>query len=64
MAHYAETPFTVLISCLLSLRTQDATTIVAKGVKPGEIVVTDGQMILIAGSLVRISSSSPARPGS
>jgi endonuclease-3 len=29
MAHYAETPFTVLISCLLSLRTQDATTIAA-----------------------------------
>src|ERR1051326_1268501 len=26
---YAETPFTVLISCLLSLRTQDATTIAA-----------------------------------
>src|SRR2546429_4958419 len=27
IAHYAETPFTVLVSCLLSLRTQDATTI-------------------------------------
>ena len=26
VAHYAETPFTVLISCLLSLRTQDKTT--------------------------------------
>src|SRR5438445_8009348 len=26
VGHYAETPFTVLISCLLSLRTQDKTT--------------------------------------
>jgi multidrug efflux system membrane fusion protein len=44
--------------------TQDATAIVAKGVEPGEIVVTDGQMILKAGSIVRISGSPPARPGS
>jgi multidrug efflux system membrane fusion protein len=44
--------------------TQDATAIVTKGIKPGEIVVTDGQMILKDGSLVRISSSPPARPGS
>ncbi len=29
IAHYAETPFTVLISCILSLRTQDATTVAA-----------------------------------
>src|ERR1043165_6597886 len=29
IAHYAESPFTVLISCLLSLRTQDATMIAA-----------------------------------
>jgi endonuclease-3 len=29
MARYLETPFTVLISCLLSLRTQDKTTIAA-----------------------------------
>ena len=29
IANYVETPFTVLISCLLSLRTQDATTIAA-----------------------------------
>src|ERR1051325_7695327 len=29
IAKYTETPFTVLISCLLSLRTQDATTIAA-----------------------------------
>ncbi len=31
MSHYAETPFTVLISCLLSLRTQDKTTDAASG---------------------------------
>src|SRR5262245_31364961 len=29
IAHYVETPFTVLISCLLSLRTQDKTTVAA-----------------------------------
>jgi len=29
IAHYSETPFTVLISCLLSLRTQDKTTVAA-----------------------------------
>jgi endonuclease-3 len=29
IGHYTETPFTVLISCLLSLRTQDRTTIAA-----------------------------------
>src|ERR1051326_7829652 len=29
IGHYVETPFTVLISCLLSLRTQDKTTYAA-----------------------------------
>ena len=29
IAHYVATPFTVLISCLLSLRTQDKTTVAA-----------------------------------
>ena len=29
IGHYTETPFTVLISCLLSLRTQDRTTVAA-----------------------------------
>jgi endonuclease III len=29
IAHYSQTPFTVLISCLLSLRTQDKTTVAA-----------------------------------
>lgn len=31
VGHYTETPFTVLISCLLSLRTQDKTTDAASG---------------------------------
>jgi multidrug efflux system membrane fusion protein len=42
--------------------TQDSTAVVTKGVKSGEIVVTDGQMILKDGSLVRIAR--PTRPGS
>lgn len=37
--------------------TQGATVVVKSGVKPGEVVVTDGQMILKAGSLVRVASS-------
>src|SRR5215472_7608790 len=31
IGHYVETPFTVLISCILSLRTQDKTTNAASG---------------------------------
>ena len=31
VAHYSETPYTILISCLLSLRTQDKTTDAASG---------------------------------
>jgi endonuclease-3 len=31
IAHYADTPYTILISCLLSLRTQDKTTDAASG---------------------------------
>ncbi len=42
--------------------TQDSTAVVTKGVKSGETVVTDGQMILKDGSLVRIAR--PTRPGS
>ncbi|HZL01105.1 MAG TPA: efflux RND transporter periplasmic adaptor subunit [Caulobacteraceae bacterium] len=40
--------------------TQGATAVIASGVKPGEIVVTDGQMILKAGSVVRASAPAPA----
>jgi multidrug efflux system membrane fusion protein len=45
--------------------TQDTIAVIKTGVKPGEIVVTDGQMILKAGSLVRIVQPVPAkRPSS
>jgi multidrug efflux system membrane fusion protein len=40
--------------------TQGAKVVVKSGVKPGDLVVTDGQMILKAGSLVRIVSSKQA----
>jgi multidrug efflux system membrane fusion protein len=38
--------------------TQGSTQVIKSGVKPGDVVVTDGQMILKVGSLVRIGSSS------
>jgi membrane fusion protein, multidrug efflux system len=41
--------------------TQGNTVVVKSGLKPGDIVVTDGQMILRAGSLVRIASSGPPK---
>jgi multidrug efflux system membrane fusion protein len=41
--------------------TQGSTAVITKGVKPGDQVVTDGQMILKAGSKVRIVK--PAAPG-
>ena len=37
--------------------TQGNTVVVKSGVKPGDVVVTDGQMILKAGSLVRIAAT-------
>jgi multidrug efflux system membrane fusion protein len=37
--------------------TQGNTVVVKSGVKPGDVVVTDGQMILKAGSLVRIAAA-------
>ena len=37
--------------------TQGTTVVIKSGVKPGDIVVTDGQMILKAGSLVRIAGA-------
>lgn len=40
--------------------TQGATAVIGNGVRPGEIVVTDGQMILKAGSLVRETQSERA----
>ena len=45
--------------------TQDATAVVAKGLSPGEVVVTDGQMSLKPGSLVAIHPAPPSsKPGS
>ena len=37
--------------------TQGDTVVIKSGVKPGDVVVTDGQMILKAGSLVRIAAA-------
>jgi len=37
--------------------TQGDTVVIKSGVKPGDVVVTDGQMILKAGSLIRIAAA-------
>ena len=37
--------------------TQGDTVVIKSGVKAGDVVVTDGQMILKAGSLVRIAAA-------
>jgi multidrug efflux system membrane fusion protein len=42
--------------------TQDATAVIATGLKPGETVVTDGQMSLSAGSVVKVTVPAPAQP--
>jgi multidrug efflux system membrane fusion protein len=45
--------------------TQGATAVIKTGVQPGEVVVTDGQMILKPGSTVRIVQPAPGgRPAS
>jgi multidrug efflux system membrane fusion protein len=41
--------------------TQDTIAVVKTGVKPGDTVVTDGQMILKAGSLVRVAKTPTAK---
>jgi membrane fusion protein, multidrug efflux system len=41
--------------------TQDTIAVIKTGVKPGDTVVTDGQMILKAGSLVRVAKTPPAK---
>ncbi len=43
--------------------TQGNTVVIAKGVKAGDLVVTDGQMILKAGSKVRVVKPAPGRSG-
>lgn len=42
--------------------TQGDLVVVKSGVQPGDTVVVDGQMILKAGSLVRIATPQPAKP--
>jgi multidrug efflux system membrane fusion protein len=42
--------------------TQGNTTVITKGVAPGDLVVTDGQMILKAGSKVRVVTPAPGKP--
>jgi multidrug efflux system membrane fusion protein len=42
--------------------TQGNTTVITKGVAPGDLVVTDGQMILKAGSKVRVVTPVPGKP--
>jgi multidrug efflux pump subunit AcrA (membrane-fusion protein) len=42
--------------------TVGATAVITAGLKPGEIVVTDGQMSLTAGSAVKVSPPAPANP--
>lgn len=49
---------TVSVRPLTVAWTQGTTAVIKSGVKPGEIVVTDGQMILKAGSRVRTISTS------
>jgi len=44
------------------LATQDATAVIRSGLKPGETVVTDGQMSLRPGLSVTIRSANPAAP--
>jgi len=45
--------------------TEGSTAVIQSGVQPGDVVVTDGQMTLKAGSLVRIiQPATPGRPAS
>jgi hypothetical protein len=45
--------------------TEGSTAVIQTGVQPGDVVVTDGQMTLKAGSLVRIVKPAvPGRPAS
>jgi len=42
--------------------TEGATAVITAGLKPGDTVVTDGQMSLTAGSTVKVSPPTPANP--
>jgi membrane fusion protein, multidrug efflux system len=43
-------------------RTEGATAVITTGLKPGETVVTDGQMSLTVGSAVKVSLPPPTHP--
>ena len=43
-------------------QTEGATAVITTGLKPGETVVTDGQMTLTAGSVVQVSAPAPTPP--
>jgi multidrug efflux system membrane fusion protein len=47
----------VFVQPIIVGSTQGDTVVIKSGVKPGDVVVTDGQMILKAGSLVRIAGA-------
>jgi multidrug efflux system membrane fusion protein len=42
----------------------DTVAVVTSGVKPGDMVVTDGQMLLKSGTLIKIANARTRRPGS
>jgi multidrug efflux system membrane fusion protein len=42
--------------------TEGATAVIGAGLKPGETVVTDGQMSLTAGSTVKVGVLAPTSP--
>jgi membrane fusion protein, multidrug efflux system len=42
--------------------TAGATAVITAGLNPGEIVVTDGQMSLTAGSAVKVTLPAPTNP--
>jgi multidrug efflux system membrane fusion protein len=52
---------TVELRAVLVARTADAESIIKQGLKPGETVVTDGQLRLVAGSRVSIKSGPGAK---
>jgi multidrug efflux system membrane fusion protein len=54
---------TVELRPIAALRTQGGETIVAKGLKPGEQVVTDGQPRLTTGAKVEVRAERQGGPG-
>ena len=54
---------TVTMRPLVTIASQDSLTAVKSGIAPGEMVVTDGQMILKPGSHVRVVKPAPGQSG-